>query len=213
MIGLWLKIQILTLGLMLIFSTQNAATQPAPLSSPAAAPFIANSVMEPISRETRDRWVRDRLAPSPLSLRDLSNLLAHKAAAKPGLSFDEVVESMKLRANKLNIKSVGTNAVWKEVAAITGKPTPRVEIFSFCDALLVREMLDYSLESVIFMPCRIAVVEDAQRKIWLMMLDWNPDWLDTAPNPNRLPDALRENARKLRQGLEEILQAGANGDL
>lgn len=213
MISLWQKIQILALGLMLIFSTRYAAAQTPPLYNPVAAPFIPNTVMEPISREVRDRWVRDRLAPSLLSLRDLSNLLAHKAAAKPGLSFDEVVESMKLRANKLNIKSVGANPVWKEITAITSKPTPRVEIFSFCDALLVRELLDYSLESVIFMPCRIAVVEDAQGKIWLMMLDWNPDWLDAASNPNRLPDALRESARKLRQGLEEVLQAGANGDL
>ncbi|MDV7391435.1 DUF302 domain-containing protein, partial [Arthrospira platensis SPKY1] len=123
----------------------------------------------------------------------------------------DVVDSMKIRANKINLKFVGANPLWKEVAAVTGKPTPRVEIFSFCDAPLVREMLDYSLEFVIFMPCRIAVVEDARAQIWMVMLDWNPDWLEDAPD--RLPETLRNSARKLRQDLEDIIQAGARGDL
>lgn len=217
------KIVISALASILVLATGDAtAGNPppsgsltAPLAIPVvpAAPIIANTLMEPITREARDRFMRDRLAQSPLSLRDMINLMAHKVEAKPGLTFDEVVDSMKIRANKLNLKFVGANPLWKEVTAITGKPTPRVEIFSFCDALLVRELLDYSLEFVIFMPCRIAVVEDAHQKIGLIMLDWNPDWIADTPHPHRLPDALRDSARKLRQGLEEIIQAGANGDL
>jgi uncharacterized protein (DUF302 family) len=102
--------------------------------------------------------------------------------------------------------------VYKEVAAITGKPTPRVEIYHFCDALLARELLDYSLEFVVLMPCRIAVVEDSQQK----------DLADharlgcaldrcRAQIRERIPDSLYQAAARLRQNLEEIIQAGASG--
>ena len=94
-----------------------------------------------------------------------------------------------------------------------GKPTPRVEVYSFCDAIVARELLDYSLEFVIFLPCRIAVVEDANGRIWLAMLDWDVSWIDTTPNPNRIPESLRQAASRLRQGMEQIIQAGASGAL
>lgn len=188
----------------------TASTNPQPPVT-TGVPQTPNTMMPPITREARDRLMRDALAQSPLLLRDLINLMAHKVEAQPGLSFDEVVDSMKNRANKLNLKYVGANPLSKEVAAVTGKPTPRVEIFSFCDALLAREMLDYSLEFVIFMPCRIAVVEDAQQKIWLVMMDWNPDWLESTHKP--IPDTLRDGARRLRQKVEDIIQAGASGAL
>jgi uncharacterized protein (DUF302 family) len=188
----------------------TAVTTPQPPVT-TGAPLTPNTMMRPIPREARDRLMRDTLAQSSLLLRDLINLMAHKVEAQPGLSFDEVVDSIKNRANKLNLKFVGANPLSKEVAAVTGKPTPRVEIFSFCDALLAREMLDYSLEFVIFMPCRIAVVEDAQQKIWLVMMDWNPDWLESTNKP--IPDTLRDGARRLRQKVENMIQAGASGAL
>lgn len=184
-----------------------------PLPAPDAARPGPNTMLDPITPQARTRFVRSSLGLSPLSLRDWINLLAYKAEAKPGLSFDDVVASMKARANKINFKFVGVNAIWKDVAATTGQATPRVEIFNFCDANVARELLDYSLEFVIFLPCRIAVVEDAQRRIWLLMLDWDVTWLDDAPNPERLSDPLRQGAARLRQGLEDIIQAGANGDL
>jgi len=184
-----------------------------PVPVPEARQHIPNTMMDPITPEARNRFVQSSLALSPLSLRDLINLLAYKVQARPGLSFDDVVASMKARANKINFKFVGVNAIWKDVAATTGKPTPRVEIFNFCDASIARELLDYSLEFVVFLPCRIAVVEDANQKIWLVMLDWDVRWVDDLPNPDRISEPLRQGALKLRQGLENIIQAGANGDL
>lgn len=184
-----------------------------PVPVPEARQHTPNTMLDPITPEARNRFVQSSLALSPLSLRDLINLLAYKVEAKPGLSYDDVVASMKARANKINFKFVGVNAIWKDVAATTGKSTPRVEIFNFCDANIARELLDYSLEFVIFLPCRIAVVEDAHQKIWLVMLDWDVRWVDDLPNPDRIPDALRQGAIQLRQGLADIIQAGANGDL
>lgn len=193
----------------------SSCTQPEkyPAPAPALRPHPANTLLDPITPQARERFVRSRLATLPLSPRDWINLLTYKVEARPGLSFDDVAASLKARANKINFKFVGVNALWKDVAASTGKPTPRVEIFSFCDASLARELLDYSLEFVVLLPCRVAVVEDANQKIWLLMLDWNVRWLDDAANPDRISDALRQGAVKLRSNLEEIIQAGAQGDL
>ncbi|GBG01772.1 hypothetical protein AZSI13_10990 [Azospira sp. I13] len=181
--------------------------------APAKKQFTPNTVMDPITPEARKRFMQSGTAFNPLSVRDMVNLLAYKVEAKPGVSYDDVVASLKARANKLNFKFVGVNSIYKDVAALTGKPTPKVEVFNFCDAQLARDILDYSLEFVIFFPCRIAVVEDAAGKVWLVMLDWDVSWFDGSPNPNTLPDNVRQGAERIRKSLEEIIQAGANGDL
>ncbi|WP_353739631.1 DUF302 domain-containing protein [Accumulibacter sp.] len=72
----------------------------------------------------------------------------------------------------------GAHVVAARLNTITGKPSPKVEIYHFCDALFARELLDYSLEFVVLMPCRIAVVEVSQQKIGLTMLDWDVRWTE-----------------------------------
>lgn len=184
-----------------------------PVPVPAAKPHTPNTVMDPISPEARKKFVQSALALTPLSLRDMINLFTYKVQVKDGLSYEDVVASLKARANKINFKFVGSNAIYKDIEALTSQPSPRVEIFHFCDAQVARELLDYSLEFVVFLPCRIALVEDANKKLWLATLDWDPSWLDTSPNPDKIPDSLYRSAAKLRKGLEEIIQAGANGSL
>lgn len=206
----------LPLLLALLFAAAGACAQtPEKYTAPAPGikPFTPNTMMNEITPEARKRAMQSSFGLSPFSLRDLVNLVTYKLPAKPGLAYDDVVASLKQRANKLNFKLVGVNAIYKDVEAITGKPTPRVEVFNFCDALVAREVLDHSLEFIVFFPCRIAVVEDAQGKVWLVMLDWDVSWLDQAPNPNKLPDSLYQNARRIRQTLEEVMRAGANGEL
>ena len=196
-------------------AADKADPVPQKLSFPSASKkeHRPNTVLEPISSEARTKFAQSTFAGTPLSLRDLINLLTYKVEAKEGLSYDEVVSSMKARANKLNFKFVGSNAIYKDVTAITGQPSPKVEVFNFCDAQVARELLDYSLEFVVFLPCRIAAVEDADKRIWLMTLDWHPNWLDTSPNPDRLPDSLVKSATRLHDSLIEIIRAGANGEL
>ena len=72
------------------------------------------------------------------------------------MSFDDAVESLKLRANQLNIKFVGVNQPNKEIEALTGKPTKRMEMFSFCDGLVAQQMLVVNLNTIAFMPCRMS---------------------------------------------------------
>ncbi|MFN3883160.1 MAG: DUF302 domain-containing protein [Rhodocyclaceae bacterium] len=197
-----------------------------PATPPAALPFniqlpptrpkedhVPNTMRESISPEARANFISSLMAINPFSMQEMIAMMAVKYQAKEGLSFDDVVEAMKMKANELNFKFVGHNPMWKDVIAISGvKETPRVEFFSFCDAMVARELLDISLEFAIFLPCRIAVVEDAYKKIWLVTLDWDVRWLDTSKNPNQISNKLREGALRIRDAIDKIMKAGAAGE-
>jgi hypothetical protein len=63
----------------------------------------------------------------------------------------------------------------------------------------------------LFVPPRIAVVEDHTRQVWLIMLDWDMHWLDTARGTAFEPK-LRVQGIERREMLEDIMRAAANGD-
>lgn len=172
-----------------------------------------NTVSESISKEAKTKAVQSMMLANPLSMREMISMMTYKVKAKPGLSFDDVVESMKLRANKHNYKYVGHSPLSKDVEAITGKPSPRVEVFSFCDSVVARKLLDYVPELIAFLPCRIAVLEDAHKQIWLITIDWDISWLDYSQNPNKMDADLYKESRRIRDVMEDMMNAGANGDL
>lgn len=173
-----------------------------------------NTFMEGISAEAKMNAAQTMMMMNPMSLRQMINLMVAKKKADAGISFDDIVESMKIRANKRNFKLVGHSPLSKDVAAISGnKDTPRVEIFSFCDAMVAREIVDAVPEFIAFLPCRIAVLEDAKKDIWLVTLDWDVRWLDTSNHPDKLSPALREKAINVRDAIEDIMTAGAKGEL
>lgn len=172
-----------------------------------------NTVSEGISKEAKTKAIQSMMMANPLSIRDMMNLMTHKVKAKPGVSFDDVVTSMKLRANFHNYKYVGHAPMSKDVEAVTGKPSPRVEVFSFCDSVVARRLLDYAPELIAFLPCRIAVLEDAKKQIWLITIDWDISWVDYNQNPNKMDADLYKEARRIREVMEDMMLAGANGDL
>lgn len=146
--------------------------------------------------------------------REAINHFAVKYEAKPGLSFDEVVQSMMLRANQVNLKFVGSNLMWKDFQAVLGdEQAPRVEVFSFCDIAVARALLKVVPEMVVFLPCRIAVMEDADKKIWVLMMDWDVTWLDLAGKRAGITPELRQGAADIRDKMEDVMRAGAAGAL
>lgn len=172
-----------------------------------------NTVSEPFSRQAREAMMTTVAASNPWSLRQVFNFMAHKVKAKEGLSFDEVIEAMDSRAVEDNLKKTGHSMIWKEIEAKTGKPTPRVEILQYCDAMVARMMLDYSPEFSVFLPCRISVLEDARGDIWLMTLDWDVSWLTFAWHPDsQINEELKAHGRRIRDALLSIVEAGATGD-
>jgi uncharacterized protein (DUF302 family) len=149
-----------------------------------------------------------------MSMPDAMNWFAHKIKAKPGLSFDDVLESMMLAANKRNFKHVGSNLMWKDFRAVLGDmEAPRIEVHSFCDIAVGRDLLRISPEFLVFLPCRIAIMEDANKDIWVMMLDWNMDWVAGYQGSLGITPELAKGAIEIRDKMEEIMVAAANGDL
>ena len=142
-----------------------------------------------------------------------ASLIAHadpviKRPLASGVSFDDAVQSMKLRANILNIKLVAELPLSKQLEATTGKPQRRMEIFQFCDALTAKAMVDANIDFAAYLPCRIALIEDAQGKGWLVMVN-----LDAVLARYKLTPAMKQNALGVRDTLMSIMDAGAKGDL
>lgn len=177
--------------------------------------FQMNRILTP---EEKKRWLQMAMpmmaSMMQMDAREAMNHFAVKFKAKPGLSFDEVVESMMLRANQINLKFIGKNLLWKDFEAVLGDTgAPRVEVFSFCDIAIGRELLKVIPEMVVFLPCRIAVMEDADKNIWVLMLDWDITWLDLAGKQAGITPELRQGAMDIRKKMEDVMRAGANGEL
>jgi uncharacterized protein (DUF302 family) len=151
---------------------------------------------------------------SRMDVKDVMNMMATKYKAREGLSFDDVVESMKLRANQVNFKLVGHSPMWKDIQAVLGDTdAPRMEVFHYCDIAAGREVLKYAPESLIFLPCRIGIMEDADKNIWVMTLDWDTAWIDSITGNMGAPDALVKAAADIRDKMDNIMKAAAAGDL
>ena len=134
----------------------------------------------------------------------------YKVAIEPGVSMADAAESMRLRANALNLKLVAELPLSKQVEANTGKPQRTTTIFEFCDAVTAKDLIDQSLNFAIYVPCRIALVEDAQGQGWLIMIDINVEEFAKA---NKLSPDLKARIQKVRDGLDDIIRAGSKGDL
>lgn len=130
-----------------------------------------------------------------------------KMPVSKDVSLDDAVESMKLRANALNIKLVAELPLSKQIKAM-GESSRRMGIYQFCDALTAKKMVEYDIHFAAYLPCRISLIEDSHGKGWLLMM--NMDLLINNPN---LDGSLRKAAVGVRDSLMEIMTAGANGEL
>jgi len=124
-----------------------------------------------------------------------------------GISFDDAVVSMKLRANSHNMKLVAEMPLSKQIE-LMGKESRRMDIYQFCDPLIAQGMVEANINFAAYLPCRIALVEDEKGQGWLLMMN-----LDIMLNSATLGEALRTKATKVRDVLTDIMQAGASGDL
>ena len=123
------------------------------------------------------------------------------------VSFDDAVESLKLRANQHNLKFAGVSKVYKEIEALTGKTAKRTEIYSFCDGLTANKMLNADPLMVAFMPCRIAILEDAQGKRWVISMMIDIKMLES------MPEDARKSAEGVMTSMKDMMVAASKGDL
>ena len=123
------------------------------------------------------------------------------------VNMDDAVDSMKLRANALNFKLVAHQPLYKELHAM-GLESKRIEIFQFCDARIAQQMIAYDKNFAAYLPCRIVLLEDEDGKAWLISMN-----LDILIQAAGLTPELMEQATKVKNSIQEIMQAGAEGDL
>lgn len=145
-------------------------------------------------------------APPALSYTEIKVQIARVQIAE-GVSFDDAVDSLKLRANQHNLKFVGASPLYKEIEALTGKPAKRMEIFSFCDGLTAQQMIAEDPLMIAFMPCRIALVEDGQGARWLVSMMLNEVMIEA------MPAAVRSNAQRIMAAMKDAMLAASNGDI
>lgn len=122
-----------------------------------------------------------------------------------GVSMDDAVEAMKIRANKLNIMLVAEMPLSRQIIAM-GEKSRRIDIYQFCDPLIAKKMVEYDIHFAAYLPCRISLVEDAKGQGWLVMMN-----LDIFIQDPKLDPLLKADAIKVRDTLNEIIQAGAAG--
>ncbi len=141
----------------------------------------------------------------PMPVLDIDQTVVKIPLAK-GVSMDDAVESMKIRANKLNIKLVAEMPLSKQIEAM-GVKSRRIDIYQFCDPLTAKKMVEYDINFAAYLPCRITLVEDAKGQAWLVMMN-----LDMFIQDPKIKGPLKDDAIRIRNTLTEIMQAGAKGD-
>jgi len=110
------------------------------------------------------------------------------------------------KAAEVNLKMVGNQIVHKEVRA-RGIEAGILEIYQFCDPEDAVKMVAFNPLYAAYMPCRIALVEDSDKKLWVTMI--NLDFLiENVP----LPQDLRTIAININGKMLDIVSAAATGE-
>ena len=130
-----------------------------------------------------------------------------KLPLEEGVSLESAIESMKLRANILNIKLVAELPLSKQIQAM-GEKSGFIGIYQFCEPLTAKKMVEYDINFSAYLPCRISAVEDKHGKGWLIMMN-----MEMLLNNPKLNKELRTEAEKVWNNLMDIMKAGASGDL
>lgn len=125
-----------------------------------------------------------------------------------GLSTDDVIESMKSLATSRNLLFVGESPFYRQIEAITGEDYRYVNFLSFCDARVGKRMLEHQDHYSGFMPCRIALVEGRDGRLWLYSM--NMDMM--IHGGKRLPDDLKADATRVRDSIRSIMDGAAAGE-
>lgn len=123
-----------------------------------------------------------------------------------GVSIDDAIESMKLRANLRNFQEVADLPLSEQVRAMGGEGN-YMRILAFCDALIANQMVQHDIIFASFLPCRIAVVEDDEGQGWIVTTN-----MDMMLHATDLPEDLEATAREVRDTIYSIVEAGRTGD-
>ncbi len=191
----------------------QAPAAPGTLHTPGGT-RIPNTVIPPVDPKVKSDFFKTMVANMPFTLHDMFNLMTFKRKVNDDVTWDDAVAAIESKAVEVNFKPVGHNRLWREVAVKTeNEDTPKIEIFQYCDALVARKILDYAPEFSVFLPCRIALLEDNEGSLWVMTMDWDVEWVRQAVNPDsKLAEDLMADAQRIHDNIWAIMDAAVNGD-
>lgn len=150
-------------------------------------------------------WAETKQNKAPETVKfDIAQTVVKMPLAE-GVSVDDAIQFLQSKAAELNMKIVAHQPVSKELQA-RGIESGPLHIFQFCNPDDAFKMVQHNALFAAYMPCRIALVEDSEGKIWLMMLD-----LDILIDNTPLPPELHEMAVRINDNLMQIMEAGASG--
>lgn len=143
-----------------------------------------------------------------LEVKDPGVAMTWSVPVEEGVSVEEVKDSLKSIATEKNFLFVGESPFYKQVEAITGEPYRHVSFLSFCDAKVGKQMADYRDAYTGFMPCRIAVVEDQDGKLWLHSMNLEM----MIYGGKTLPPELKQEAIRVWQTIKDMMAGAAAGE-
>ena len=158
--------------------------------------------------EDQSLTVYTEMAKTLLETGSAAQATVWKRKVDEGLSPEDVETSMKSIASSHNIKKVGELPLYKEVAAMSGKPYRFAKIYMFCNALTAAKMMDFDNAFSAYLPCRIALVQHPDGELWLYTL--NMDMMIYGGKP--LPAELKQTALEVKETILAIMEGGATGD-
>lgn len=124
-----------------------------------------------------------------------------------GVSADQAVAAMRERAAARQLQLWGQWSLDGRIQTELGTKIRYAYVLAFWDPNTAAALLEHNTELAAFLPARVAVIEDAQGKLWLE----SPDLgllVHGGPTPNA---ALQQQAARLQAMLTDIMQTGARG--
>ncbi len=131
-----------------------------------------------------------------------------KVKVSSDLTFEEVDQSIRQVAIDRNIKGVGDLPLGDQVAAMTGKPWRKLNIYLYCNPLTAAKMVEYDISYAAYLPCRISLVEDDAGDLWITTLNMDP----MIYGGKTLPPELRQAALEVKDIMQDIMARAAEGD-
>lgn len=139
---------------------------------------------------------------------DITMATIVRTPVEDDVSNEDVEEAMSSIATAEGIREVGTLPLSDMVKIQTGKEQRFLKIFQYCSPRTAMIMVDHSDAFSAYLPCRIALIEDQQKKRWLYSL--NMDMM--IYGGKQLPPHLHKKALEVQRTITKIQTGGAAGD-
>jgi uncharacterized protein (DUF302 family) len=139
---------------------------------------------------------------------DVASALSIKVKLRPEVSLEDAAESMKLRANQLNLPFLKEYVIHQALEQNEGEGQMRhTQIMEFCDPSVAYRISLYNPAFLAFMPCQIGLYEDAEGQGWLISMNLNL----LIHGSKHMPPELKTDALSIQDTLLNIIAAGSMG--